>query len=72
MAVGGQFTGVDDGVVAFAVAERAGDSEAEAGGFEGEGEFGKLSATLGVELALTGGEEFRRVRGGGRVRRWRG
>ena len=49
-----ELAGIDDGVVAFAVAEGPGDSEAEAGGFEGEGEFGKLSATLGVEFTLAG------------------
>ena len=51
--------GVEDGVVALAVAEGAGDAEAEAGGFEDEGEFGEFSAALGGELALA-----RSLRGG--------
>jgi len=61
-AVGGEVAGVDDGIVAFAVAEGPGDSEAEAGGFEGEGEFGEFSAALGVELALAGRVRARRGR----------
>jgi hypothetical protein len=54
-AAGVELASVDDGVVAFAVAEGLGNSESEAGGFEGEGEFGELPATLGSEFALTGG-----------------
>ena len=48
------FAGVDDDVIAFAVAEGTGDTEAEVGSLEGEGQFGELSATLGVEFALAG------------------
>ncbi len=44
--------GVEDDVVAFAVAEGFGDAEAVAGGGEGEGEFGDLSAAFGGEFAL--------------------
>ncbi len=54
-AAGVELASVDDGVVAFAVTEGLGDSESEAGGFESEGEFGELSATLGGEFALAGG-----------------
>src|ERR1700722_7261886 len=46
--------GVDDEVVAFAVAIGAGDAEAEVRGFEDEGEFGEFSAALGGEFALAG------------------
>jgi hypothetical protein len=52
---GTEVAGVEDYVVAFAVAEGAGDAEAEVGGFEGEGEFGEFSATLGGEFVLTRG-----------------
>jgi hypothetical protein len=62
LAVGGEVAGVDDGVVSFAVAEGPGDSEAKASGFEGEREFGELSATLGVELTLSGRVRARRGR----------
>ncbi len=51
---------IDDGVVAFAVAEGAGDAESEAGGFESEGEFGKFSTALGCEFAGAGGRRVRR------------
>ena len=68
----GEFAGVDDHVVAFAVSEGLGDGELERGGFEGEGEFGELSATLGDEFAeALAGEDllgWDRVR----ARRWRG
>ncbi len=46
------FAGVEDNVVAFAVAVGAGYTEAEVGGFEDEGQFGEFSATLSVEFAL--------------------
>ena len=46
--------GVDDEIVAFAVAVGFGDGEAEGGGFEGEGEFGEFSAALGGEFAVKG------------------
>ncbi len=49
--VGGDGAGVDDGIIAFAVAEGAGDAESEARGFEGEGEFGEFSTTLGGKFA---------------------
>ncbi len=45
---------VDNGVVAVAVAVGLGDGESEAGGFEGEGEFGELSAAFGGEFAIGG------------------
>ena len=54
-----ELAGVDDGVVTLAVAEGLGDSESAAGGFEGEGEFGELSAALGRQLALAGGVDGR-------------
>jgi len=41
-------------VETLAVAVGLGDSEAEAGGFVGEGKFGEFSAALGVELLLAG------------------
>jgi len=44
----------EDEVEALAVAVGLGDSEAFAGGFVGEGEFGELSAALGAELLLAG------------------
>jgi hypothetical protein len=44
----GDVAGVEDEVVAFAVAVGFGDAEAEAGGDEEEDEFGELAATLGV------------------------
>ena len=46
--------GIEDDVVAFAVAVGTGDAKAVTGGGEGEGEFGNLSATLGGEFALEG------------------
>ena len=52
-----QFAGIDDGVVAFAVAEGLGDAQAAAGGFVGEGEFGEFSAALGVDFALAWGDK---------------
>jgi hypothetical protein len=69
VAGGDEFAGIDDGVVTFAVTEGLGDSEAEAGGFEGEGEFGELSAALGVELVLAGGVESGGLRNRLRARR---
>lgn len=51
---GSEFAGVDDDVVAFAVAEGFGDAEAEGGRFEGEGELAELSTTFGIEFALAG------------------
>ena len=47
--------GVEDEVVAFAVTVGLGDGEAEAGGFESEGEFGEFSAAFGGEFAAVGG-----------------
>jgi hypothetical protein len=58
--------GVEDEVVAFAVAVGLGDGEAEAGGFESEGEFGEFSAALGGEFAVMRG--FRED--GSLARRW--
>jgi hypothetical protein len=55
LAVRGEFAGVEDHVVAFAVAVGAGDTETAAGGLQDELEFGELSETLGVEFALAGG-----------------
>jgi hypothetical protein len=49
--------GIDDHVVAFAVTMGLGDAEAAADGFEGEGEFGELSAALGGEFTIVGGIE---------------
>jgi hypothetical protein len=46
--------GVEDEVVAFAVAVGLGDAEAHGGGFVGEGEFGEFAAALGGEFALAG------------------
>ena len=57
---GSEFAGVEDDVVAFTVAERLGDTETEAGGFEGEGQFGKFSAAFGGELAMAGRLRARR------------
>jgi hypothetical protein len=51
---GVQIAGVEDDVVAFAVAVGAGDAETEVRGFEDESEFGEFSAALGVEFALAG------------------
>jgi len=48
-------SGVEDEVVAFAVAVGLGDVESQRRGFEDEGEFGKFSATLGGLLVLLGG-----------------
>ena len=53
--IGEDLAGVDDGVVALAVAVGLGDTEAESVGLEGEGEFGEFAAALGDELAVTGG-----------------
>jgi hypothetical protein len=50
----------EDEVEALAIPEGFGDSEAEAGGFVGEGEFGKLSTTLGVEFLSPGSLSLRR------------
>jgi hypothetical protein len=55
LGVRGEFAGVEDHVVAFAVAVGAGDTETAAGGLQDELEFGELSETLGVEFALAGG-----------------
>jgi hypothetical protein len=46
--------GVDDEIIAFAVAVGLGDGEAKSGGLVGEGEFGEFSAALGVELVKAG------------------
>jgi hypothetical protein len=51
---GVQIAGVEDDVVAFAVAVGAGDAETEVRGFEDESEFGEFSAALGGEFALAG------------------
>ncbi len=50
-----EVAGVEDGVVALAVAVGAGNAEAEVGGFEDEGKFGKFSTALGGEFSLAGG-----------------
>jgi hypothetical protein len=55
LAVRGEFAGVEDHVIAFAVAVGAGDTETAAGGLQDELELGELSETLGVEFALAGG-----------------
>ncbi len=65
---GNEVGGVEDDVVAFAVAEGFGDAEAVAGGGEGEGEFGDLAAALGGEFTLEGGERAARGQGSGRTR----
>jgi hypothetical protein len=58
--------GVDNDVVAFAVAVGLADSEAEFVGLEGEGDFGEFSKALGGEFSLAG-----RLRdGGSRGRLW--
>ena len=62
--MGGEFARVEDHVVALAVAVRAGDTEAAVGGLQDELEFGKFSATLGVELALAGVDEAGAIRRG--------
>ncbi len=49
-----EFTGVENYIVAFAVAVGAGGAEAEVGGYEHEGEFGEFSAALVVDFALAG------------------
>lgn len=54
---GCEMGGVEDDVVAFAVAEGLGDAEAVAGGGEGEGEFGDFSAAFGGEFAFEGSEK---------------
>ena len=43
---------IEDDVVAVAVAEGFGDTEAVAGGGQGEGEFGDLAAAFGGEFAV--------------------
>jgi hypothetical protein len=54
--VGGiEVRGVEDDVVAFAVAVGASDAEAVAGGGESEGEFGDLSAAFSGEFAFEWG-----------------
>jgi hypothetical protein len=55
--VGAECTGIDDHVVAFAVAMGLGDAESTADRFEGESEFGELSAALGGEFTIVGGIE---------------
>jgi len=62
---GGQVGGVEDDVVAFAVAEGFGDAEAVAGGGEGEGEFGDLAAAFGGEFAPEGSERLGSLWGAG-------
>jgi hypothetical protein len=63
-AAGTRDAGIEDDVVTFAVAVGLGDAETEAGGLEGEGEFGEFSATLGGEFVLGEG-------GSSWARRWR-
>jgi hypothetical protein len=46
--------GVEDDVVAFAVAEGFADAEAVAGGGEGEGQFGNFAAAESGELSRSG------------------
>jgi len=41
-------TGVDDEIVVLAVAVRAGDGEAEAGGLVNESQLGELTAAFGI------------------------
>lgn len=53
---GWEMGGVEDDVVAFAIAEGLGDAEAVAGGGEGEGELGDFSAAFGGEFAFEGSE----------------
>ena len=66
-----QGVGVEDEVVAFAVSPGTGDAEAEAGGLEGEGEFGKFSAAFGGEFALEGRVGREEMGPGGfSARRW--
>jgi len=50
----------EDEVETFAVAVGLGDSEALGRGFVGEGQFGELSAALGVEFLLAGSLRARR------------
>jgi hypothetical protein len=52
---GTYLAGIEDEVVAFTVSVGLGDGESEADGFEGEGEFGEFSATLGGEFVAGGG-----------------
>jgi hypothetical protein len=56
----------EDEVETLAVAVGLGDSEAFAGGFVGEGEFGKFSATFGVEFLIAGSLRARRWEASGR------
>jgi len=49
------FSGVDDEVVAFAVAEGRGQAESQGSGFQDKGHFSELAASLGSGLALVGG-----------------
>lgn len=63
--------GVGDYVIALAVAEGLRDSEAEGGGLEGKCEFGELTAALGDQLALGGGENRGILRDRLRARRGR-
>ncbi len=63
--------GVGDYVITLAVAEGLRDSEAEGGGLEGECEFGELTAALGDQLALGGGENRGILRDRLRARRGR-
>jgi hypothetical protein len=64
LAVRGEFAGVEDHVIAFAVAVGAGDTETAAAGLQDELEFGELSETLSVEFALAGGGRLWAVRTG--------
>ena len=63
----GEGAGVEDEVVAFAVAVGFGDAEAKAGGDEEEDEFGELAATLGVAITAEGMD----WRDSSWARRWR-
>jgi hypothetical protein len=67
-----EVAGVEDEVVAFAVSVGLGDGEAEADGFEDEGEFGELSATFSGEVVAggDGGEESGECGFGPWARRW--
>jgi hypothetical protein len=48
---GEEVAGIEDYVVAFAVAVGAGDTEAAVGGFENELKFCEFSSALGVDFA---------------------
>ena len=51
----GDVGGIEDQVVAFAIAVGAGDSEVAAGGGQGEDQFGDFSGPFGGFFALEGG-----------------